>query len=79
MMTELETDIDVMKMTPQAAILNAIFDLERKRYEWEHREDQHGVLAHINALIENLEQAQRDLDELHRIKQALAVLKSSVI
>lgn len=64
-------------LTPSAAIQASIFDLLRQRRDWQDREDEHGVLPWIEQRIAGLTQAQRDLDDLHKIKAALAVLKSA--
>jgi len=65
-------------MTPHGAIQCAIFDLVHERRRWQGKEDESGVLPWIEERIANLEQAQRDLAELRKIKAALAVLKDVI-
>lgn len=78
-MTEQPTeDVEVIEMTPHDAIQCAIFDLCRERADWKERDDPNGVLPWIVARLNNLARAQLQLDELRKIKAALAVLKEVV-
>lgn len=72
-------EIDIpMLVTPLVAIQCAIFDLLRERVEWQDRPDPNNVLEWIEARIENLYQAQRELAELRQLKAALAVLRGAI-
>lgn len=65
----------LLLVTPDSAIQSAIFDLCHVRRVWQNQDDPSGVLPWIEERLAGLEQAQRDLAELRKIKAALAVLK----
>lgn len=62
-------------ITPGMAVRSVTFDLMVRRHDWKDRPDPHGVVDHMGKLIEALNQAQTELREYHKVKQALATLK----
>jgi hypothetical protein len=72
------TDADP-QMTPHAAIQHAIWELCRARADWKNADDPNNVLEWIEARIDCLTEAQRQLEELRKVKAALAVLKDALI